>query len=236
MGDKPQDDGSDRSLELPRLFGRKKQAGPAVEEPAAVPVEEPSAAPVEEPTAVLPPEPVPPPLFADEVPAPEAVVPAAPQAPQEASAEPLDETPDREFKMFALPGRIAAVVTGLLVGVFGALLTWGSLQGCEQLKGTDSCGGPGFFLLILVLILMILAGGMLLAAWEVPDPKATSALGVGIICVLVLLLLMEELLDPWMFVVVPVISALSFAAAHWVTTALVDESDLEPEPPAHDIR
>jgi len=198
MGDKPQNDGTEPSLELPSLFGRKKQAEPKAEETAA------------EPTVVLPSEPE--------------------EEPEE------DREEDRELRLPAIPGRVAAIVTGALIGLLGALLTWGSLEGCEQLKGTDSCGGEGFFLLLFILVLMILSGGMLLAAWDVSDPKSTSALGVGIVCVVVLLLLMEDLLDAWMFVVVPVVSALAYAAAHWVTTALVEESDLDRSPESHDIR
>lgn len=201
MGDKPSHDDSEPSLELPSIFGRKKQK-PAPAAPAQ--------------------------------PAKSAKAPKPAQEPKPAKPEP-DE--DREFKLPPLPGRTAAIITGVLVGILGTLLTWGSLETCEALQGTDSCGGEGFFLLVFILFLMILAGGMLLAAWDVADPKSTSALGVGIVCILILLLLMEDLFEAWMFAVVPAISALSYFAAHWVTTALVDEEALEAEPPpSHDIR
>jgi hypothetical protein len=193
MGDKPLDDGTEPSLELPHLFGRKKKADPE--------------------------------------PAPE---PKLPKVTKQKDDDEWDE--EREFKLPAVPGRAAAILTGLIVGVLGAVLTWGSLQACESFKGTDSCGGQGFFLLLVVLLLMVLAGGALLAAWEVADPRSTSALGVGIVCVLILLLLMEELLDGWMFLVVPVVSAVAYAMAHWVTTALVDETALAPDREQHDIR
>jgi len=188
MGEQQPDD-TEPSLELPRLFGRRKKE--------------------KQPAPVVPPTP----------------------------AQP-EEEPDqvRELKLPRVPGRAAAIITGLLVGAVGAVLTWGSLQACESVRGTESCGGEGFFVLLFILLLMILAGGLLLAAWDVADPKSTSALAVGIICVVSLLLLMEDLFDAWMFVVVPAVSALAYATAHWVTTALVDESDLEPQPPPHDIR
>jgi hypothetical protein len=201
MGDKPQNDGTEPSLELPSPFGRRKKAEPQVEESPA------------QPTAVMPLEPAP-----------------ASDAPESATDEEWD------FKLPALPGQVAAMMTGVLVGLLGALLTWGSLAGCEQLKGTDSCGGEGFFLLLFILVLMILTGGLLLAAWDVSGSKSTSALGVGIVCVAILLLLMQDLLDWWMFLVVPILSALGYAAAHWVTTALVDEAALDRSPESHDIR
>jgi hypothetical protein len=191
MGDKQPDDNGP-SLELPRIFGRRKNEK-VQREPAPF---------------------------------------VRPQPPEPA----VEEDESREFRLPRVPGRLAAIITGLLVGVVGAGLTWASLQACESVKGTESCGGEGFFVLLFILLLMILAGGMLLAAWEVADPKSTSALAVGIICVVSLLLLMEDLFDPWMFVAVPVVSAIAYAVAHWVTTAFVDESDLEPQPPPHDIR
>ncbi len=213
------------SLELPSLFGRKKKAAPAPEPapaPAPAPAEPEAVEPETVEATVVVPEP--------STPAPA----SAPAAKDASKAADWDEA--REFKLPELPGRTAAVITGLLVGAVGALLTWGSLQACEGFKGTDSCGREGFFLLLFILFLMILAGGLLLAAWEVADPKSTSALAVGIICVIVLLLLIEELFSWWMFLAIPIVSAGAYAAAHWVTTALVDESDLEPEPEQHDIR
>lgn len=202
------------SLELPHLFGRKKKK-PERDAPAPAPAPEPEARKAEKPAKA-------------EQPAKQLKRPKEPKPPKAAEADDFDES--REFKLPALPGRWAAIITGVLVGLLGAVLTWGSLQACEAFKGTESCGGEGAFLLLVVVLLMILAGGVLLAAWEVADPKSTSALGVGIMCVLILLLLMEELLDPWMFLVVPVVSALAYAAAHWVTTSLVEESELEPGP------
>lgn len=194
------------SLELPRLFGRKKKK-PERDAPAPAPAPEPEARKAEKP-------------------AKQPKRPKEPKPPKAAKADEFDEP--REFKLPALPGRWAAIITGALVGLLGAVLTWASLQACEAFKGTESCGGEGAFLLLVVVLLMILAGGALLAAWEVADPKSTSALGVGIMCVLILLLLMEELLDPWMFLVVPAVSALAYTAAHWVTTSLVEEPELEP--------
>jgi len=208
MGDKPFNEGPGPSLELPKVFGRRKK----------------------EPAPVAPPAPTP---------VPKAASTTSDAKPPRKAKEPKPDTSvdqDREFKLPPLAGRVAAVITGLLVGALGTLLTWGSLEACEQVKGTDSCGGSGFFLLVVILLLMILAGGALLAAWDVSEPRSTSALGVGIVCILVLLLLMEELFDAWMFAVVPVICAIAYYAAHWVTTALVDDEELEAEQPAHDVR
>jgi hypothetical protein len=227
MGDKPLNDGTEPSLEL-HLFGRKKKPAAPVEEPAV------AVEPDPEPTVVLD-EPAPAPAEVGEAPrAPKPPKVKQPKAKKTTVEEEWDEA--REFKLPSIPGRLAAIITGAFVGAFGAVLTWGSLRACESFKGTDSCGGQGFFLLLVVLVLMILAGGALLAAWDVADSRSTSALGVGIVCVLILLLLIQNLFDGWMFLIVPVVSAVAYAAAHWVTTSLVDEKELAPDTEQHDVR
>jgi hypothetical protein len=135
----------------------------------------------------------------------------------------------------ALSGRVASVVTGLLVGLLGAALTFGSLRGCEALRGTESCGGgPGLLLLVAILIVMVLAGAVVLGLLGVAEPRSTSFLAVGVLCVVALVTLMEQVFSPWMFLVVPVLSALCFLLSHWVSTAFVDPG---PERgPEHDVR
>jgi hypothetical protein len=129
---------------------------------------------------------------------------------------------------------MAAVLTGLLVGLFGAGATFGGGQGCEALRGTSSCGGgPGLGLVIVILALMVLLGAALLALFRVPEPRSTSFLGVGLTFVVVLVALMSAVFSVWMFFVAPVLSAVAYGAAHWVTTRHVEL----PEPgPEHDVR
>jgi hypothetical protein len=69
---------------------------------------------------------------------------------------------------------------------------------------------------------------------HVPEPRATSVLGVGVLCVVALLVLFDALTSPWMFLVVPLVCGAGFVLAHRVTTAFV-----EPRPergPEHDVR
>jgi hypothetical protein len=161
-----------------------------------------------------------------------------------AAAEPVDEPveePDEEpvaerepFRLPTIPGRLAAAITGLLVGAFGAMLTYLSLKGCDALRGTETCGGTGVLLLVVILVLMVLLGGVVLAAWQITDPRSTSFLAVGVLAVLVMLTLMQQLFSPWMFLIVPILSALAYVLSHWVTTAFI-----EPKPedgPQHDVR
>ena len=234
-------------------FGRKrrKKAAQAAPEPPAPPAPEPEPAPSrtpKRPPAPELPEPTPPPLFADEVvapaaePEPEAAAPPPVPAPvtpatPAASIAHVASTPARSapkrpakqprrrrgFTLPALGGALSAVVTGILVGVVTVGLTWASLRACEAVRGTSSCGGPGYLLLLGILIAMILLGAALLRAWGVPDPGSTSTLAVGLLAVLVMLFLVGVLFHWWMILVIPACSALTFAAAHWVASTFVTD-------------
>lgn len=133
----------------------------------------------------------------------------------------------------ALSPGAASLLVGAVVGAVGTGLTWAALQGCEALRGTDSCGGPGLLVLVAILTLMVIAGALLLKALRVTEPNATSFLGVGLMTVIVLVALMESLFSAWMFLAVPVLSALSYLAAQWVSTRFVDT---EKAPPGVDVR
>ncbi len=217
MGDKPRPDGSTSpdddetaKLELPSLtlpgFGRKRRRkDEATPEPEAEPEAElepevgaePERVVHEQPTTALPapaPEPLPEPELRPE--------------PVHAS-EPEPAQPRRRARsrpsLPRLPGWVAALVTGIVVGLFGVALTALSLRGCEAVRGTQSCGGPGAFLLVVILVLMVLLGGVVLAALGVSESGSTSFLAVGVLCVVVLLVLADRLFTAWMFVVVPLV-------------------------------
>jgi hypothetical protein len=146
------------------------------------------------------------------VPAPE---PAATEPPRRAKAERTRP---------ALPGWLAAALTGLLVGAAGAAGTYGAMAGCEVVRGVSSCGGaPGFFILVAIVALMVLLGTGLLKAFRVTGAGSTSFLAVGIVTVLVMLLLLDAIFSVWMFAVIPALSAAAYLLAHWVTTRFDSE-------------
>ncbi len=125
-----------------------------------------------------------------------------------------------------LTGRSAALVTGLVVGLGLVGLVLLGFQGCEQLRGTSSCGtGPGLAFLTVIFVLGVLGGRLLLAVGQVPDPGSTSFLAVGLTAVIALLFFID-VLDSWaMLVVIPAISAGCFLLSWWVTTTYVDPTD-----------
>jgi hypothetical protein len=255
MGDTPTEDSSERSeetakLELPSLSlpglgrRRKRRAEPRPEPVTAVP-ERGSTVPVPEPEPTPEPEPLPEPEPQPErvtVPADEPtarldslLTPAAPVAePEPAYAEDEAAPARAPLALPELSGRVAAAVTGVVVGLVGIGLTYLVLSGCNAIRGTRTCGGAGLLPLLVILVLLVLLGGAVLALFDVPDARATSFLAVGVFSVLVLLTLMDRLSSPWMVGVVPVLSALSYVLAHWVTTTFIEPT---PEPgPEHDVR
>jgi hypothetical protein len=116
----------------------------------------------------------------------------------------------------------AAVLTGLVVGLGMVGLTWAGLRLGDAVHGTSSWGGGGYPMLAAILALMAVVGGLLLKAARVADPGSTSFFAVGLTAVIALLFLADVLLDAAMIVVLPLISAGSYAAAHWVTRTVTE--------------
>jgi hypothetical protein len=243
MGQTPGDDKQGPSLELPDLalpgFGRRKRSrrrtsdedeqaqAPTdgyVEPPTDGYVEQPAAEPAapEAPSTYEPTEPLvehDQPTHEATTPLPDTSVAAAPETPRRRRRPKRDP-----LAAPAVPGRIAAAVTGLLVGAAGGAGTYGALAGCEAVRGVSTCGGaPGFFILVAILAHMVLLGAQLLKAFRVEAPGSTSILAVGLVTLVSMLQLLDVIYSPWMFVVIPLLGSVSYLLAHWVTTRFDDE-------------
>jgi hypothetical protein len=210
------------SLEPPSLFGRKRRkAAPATVDPVD------PVAPVGQ---------VDPDTIFDDTTEPSPAV-ASPLNPPPAPKTPREPRPPREPW---LTGRPAAILTGLIVGGLIVAATAGSLRICTEVKGTSSCGGQGFFLLMAILAVAVLIGAALLRLAQVPEPGSTSFLAVGLLSVATLLFLVGSIFQWWMVIVIPLVSTVTFLLAHWVTSSFVDPandgSDTELEPAPHDVR
>lgn len=169
------------------------------------------------------PEPEARPLYADDAPA--ATAPAAAPEPELApdpAPEPAPGSTQKAERRRILGGMPAAVATGAFIGLLLVALTWGSMHLCELVRGTSACGRPGFLVLLAIMVILIVVGALLLKAWEIGDPGATSFLGVGLVAVLLLLFLTELLFNWWMVIVVPVLGMIAFALAYWLSTAFVE--------------
>jgi hypothetical protein len=234
-------DNDQPSLELPKLGLRRRRKKDAPAPPPAddtavdeVAVEETAVLPPMSPAPPPPPAPElvePPPLFVDEVEPVTAVEPPRPVVVEETEPEAQRETSEptrraRKVRAVRTPsGMVVAVLTGLVVGLGMVGLTWASLRLCETVQGTSSCGGTGYPLLAAILVLMVIVGTLLLKLGRVAEPGSTSFLAVGLTAVIALLFLVDSLLDTAMIVVIPLISAVSYAASHWVTRTFIEPAE-----------
>jgi hypothetical protein len=238
MGEKDNDTGDDVNLKMPSLgFGSKRKRKARKTEPEAeVTADEVVAEPSREGKFVPPPSSSPSsfrppgelPLYADEV-EHTAVLPTTEEPkPAKAAKPPKPPKPPREKRELNLPevsGMTVSVSTGILVGLLACGATYLGLQGCESIKGTSSCGGPGFFLLVAIMIALVLIGSFIMKAFRVTDPGSTAFLAVGLLAVIVLLFLVEVIFEWWMVILIPVIGAGTFALSHWVTTTFIEPAD-----------
>lgn len=257
MADKDLEDGP--SLELPRLFRRKKArksrdrddeprrvdetATPAPPEtpqpgvddvaqvtmplpvPAAEPAVDPRPEPDSEPARAPEPEPAP----QAESTTTHAMQPAEPATgTTRVEAPPAPPRLERSRKRIREPGgqtmspALTAVLVGAVVAALGIGLTYLGLLGCEAVRGTQSCGGPGLLVMLVIMVAMVVAGAAALKAAGVPHSGSLSFLGFGILTVVVLTFLLEHLYEPWALVALPLISAASYGIAHSVTTRFTD--------------
>lgn len=231
MGQTPRDNNTEPSLELPSLpgFGRRKKSrksrGPAE-----------SPEPTYDGTEVPTDEAAEPSLNGHGPGTQEAHVPDGQDSQELDDLAPrrrvekrrTDKAPKQPRKQRSkplLPVALAAVLTGLFVGAAGALGTYGAMTGCEAVRGVSTCGGaPGFFILVAILALMVLLGAAVLHVAKVNDPASTSFLAVGLVAVIAMLVLLDVIFSAWMFVVIPVLTALAFLLAQWVTSRFTEDT------------
>lgn len=208
------------SLEAPSLrLGRRRRRGDdtqeaaAAEEAQAVPtvpeVPGPAAREVE-PTAILPvsesatvviePADVPPPPRQPRVRRPR--TPGAPRLVRNA------------LVASALAG---VVVAATLIGG-----TAGSLRLCEAAGGSDTCGGPGFLLLVGILALAVLLGAVLLRWLGVTSGGTVSFLAVALVAVVTATFLLDALDSVVTIAVVALLTVLAFVLSQWVTARYIE--------------
>ena len=241
--------------EPPAAAVEAEPASPVVEDEPTTVVPVVDSAPPDE-TAVIPdvqeepaPEVAEPPVVADESPTePAAEVAERPLVAEEpATGAPVHDEREveddervaptrRTPRLPALAASTASVAVGAVVGLLGCALTLVGLKTCELITGADSCGGPGLLLLIVIVVLMVLAGAALLRLFTVEDATNLSFLGVGITVAVVLMFLLDYLYEPWMFLVMPVLTALAFLLARWITTRYVEDVLADDDHEVHDIR
>ena len=109
-------------------------------------------------------------------------------------------------------------------------LAFGAARGCESVRDTDSCGGGiGLLAIVAILAIEVVIGANLLKAWQISDPFSTSFLGVGLVATLAMLIFLDDLDSGWMFLVIPLMTAVAFALSWWVTVRFIDEHPMTSE-------
>ena len=126
---------------------------------------------------------------------------------------------------------VAAILTGALSGLAAVGMAIGASRGCEAVRDTDSCGGGiGLLAVVAILAIEVAIGANLLKAWQISDPISTSFLGVGIVATIAMLTFLDRINSPWMLLVIPLMTAASFALSWWVTVRFIDEYEPGPRP------
>ena len=139
------------------------------------------------------------------------------------SHPPLEEgrSPATEPRLAPLP---AALLTGAVVGLLGSGLVWLALRGCSSLRGTSSCGDPGFLVLLAIFVVMVIAGRAMLGLLKVPDAGSTAFLAVALVAV-ICLLFVDELDSALGAAVLAVLGAAAFGLSQWVTSTFTEPGE-----------
>src|SRR5262245_33347330 len=132
-----------------------------------------------------------------------------------------DRVPTRlSLRSRPIPLPAAAAATGLIVGSTSAALVWLGMAGCDLWRDSPSCGGGlGFGMLVAVLVISWIVGRLLLGYAGVPDALLASFLGVGLALIVVMLFLIDETFSVWMWLVLPALTAATFAGSVWLVRA-----------------
>jgi hypothetical protein len=142
-----------------------------------------------------------------------------------------DERPPdrrRSWRRLEVPGRLAAVLTGAVVGLVLVGLTAAGQQLCTVVRGTSSCGTPGLFLVLVIVALVIALGALLLRLLGVETPLSTSLLGVALLDIVILLALLPVVERWWMVIAIPVLAMLTFPASYWLTSTFAPRGEHAP--------
>lgn len=123
----------------------------------------------------------------------------------------------RAWRIPHLDLRVAAVITGLLVGLVSVGLAAGALALFSEVRGVSSGGGRwGSLTFVVIAFIAFVAGELLLAAFGSNQARLTSFLGVVLTIVLILGVFLDLADSSWALVLVPVLGAVAYLGAHWL--------------------
>lgn len=87
----------------------------------------------------------------------------------------------------------------------------------DLVRGTSTGNGLwGFLGLCLVIVAAVAVGAYLLTSLRVPYPRLTALLGMLLVLIVVLGFVLDVVFSAWMWLAIPVLSAVAYLGAHWV--------------------
>lgn len=135
----------------------------------------------------------------------------------------------RAWRIPHLPATPASIITGLVVGLVTVGLGLVALAIFSEVRGVASGGGRwGSLTFVVVAFIGFVSGELLLSAFGSNQARLTSFLGIvlGIVAILGLFLGLAD--TGWALLIVPVLGAMTYAAAHWLLD-LAERSPTIPE-------
>ncbi|MGA8987220.1 hypothetical protein [Aeromicrobium sp.] len=125
--------------------------------------------------------------------------------------------------------RLAAPITGAVVGLVSVGLGLAALEMFTQVRGVASGGGRwGSLTFVIVAFIAFFIGDLLLSAFGTAQAGLISFLGVVLTIVAILVAFLGLAETGWALLLVPTLGALTYSLAHWLM-ALAESSPTLPE-------
>lgn len=128
-------------------------------------------------------------------------------------------------KLARLPSPLAALIVGAICGALVVGLVSSGERGCNAVAGSRSCGDVGLLMLTVILVGAYAVGVLLLRMFSVGKPGLTALFGFMLPLVVILAFLTDAVLSTSMVLILPALSACSFAVGSVFTTALGNNND-----------
>jgi len=125
-----------------------------------------------------------------------------------------------------IPSPLSALIVGAICGALVVGLVFSGERGCDAVAGSPSCGGGvGLLMLTAILVGAYAVGVLLLRIFSVDEAGLTAFFGIMLPLVVVLAFLTDRVFSTSMVLILPVLSACSFAVGSVFTIALENSDD-----------
>jgi len=123
----------------------------------------------------------------------------------------------RDWRIPHLHPRLAAGITGLIVGLVAVVLGLAALTVFSEVRGVASGGGRwGSLTFVVVTFVAFVLGELLLSAFGSTQARLTSFLGVVLTIIAILGLFLDLADSIWALALVPALGAVAYVLANWL--------------------